>query len=282
MKKTLLILLGVLVLAIIGGGYWVATEGEETLRAGIEREAPKIVGAPVGLASLSLSPFSGGASIEDLTIGNPGGYSEAQALSLGGVTVSLQPMSLFSDLIVIDRIAIDRPIIRIEPGAGGATNLQALQRNIEAYIGPAPEEEQPTPLRIAHFDLTGAKLVVGGGPIGFSDRSLTLPDLHLTDLGGEQGILPAEAAKKVFAALMPNIREALASGLGQELLSNARARLGNLEGAAMDKADALLKEQGGKLPEDLREKADEALKSGIGGLLGKKKKKEDDEDGGGL
>lgn len=288
MKKLVLGLLLLFVLVLGGGLIFVSISGEDLVRGAVEREGPKILGAEVSLAGLSLSPLSGAVRMEGLRVGNPAGYSEADAIVADEITVELKPLSLFSDVIEVERIAIAAPVIRIEPGKGGALNLQAIERHVETYTGPAPEDTAPTPLRIARFDLTDARLVVGSGPIGFSDRSVPLPDLSLTDLGGPDGIAPGEVARKVFAALLPKIREALASRVGAELLADAKARLADFGGTARDalegakdKAGMVLKEQTEKLPDGLSEKADRALKSGIGDLLGKKNKKNEEEGDGG-
>lgn len=279
------ILLGLfaVILVIVGfGAWWIANEGEETLRKAIVERGPEVTGSRVDLARLSISPFSGSATIGGLAIWNPAGFSETEALKLGDFNIDLDPMSLLSDPIHIREIRIVAPEIRIEPQRGG-TNLAALQKNIEAFTGPAPEEDEAAPgVRIDHLYLEGARLVVGGGAIGFSDRAMTLADIHLEAIGGSEGVPAAEAARLALNALMPQVEAALASQLGQELLGEARARLGNIEGDLREKAGAAVEqnrqkieeeigERTGKLPGDLGEQADEAVKRGLGGLLGKKK-----------
>lgn len=277
----------VVILAIVGiGAWWVASEGEEMLRQAIVEEGPEVTGSKVDLAGLSISPFSGKAGITGLAIWNPAGFSEAEALKLGDFSIDLDPMSLLSDPIHIREIRILAPEIRIEPQRGG-TNLAALQKNIEAFTGPAPQEEEAAApgVRIDDFYLTGARLVVGGGAIGFSDRAVTLADIHLEDIGGSEGVPASEAARLAIDALMPQVEAALASQLGQELLGEARARLGTVEGDLREKAGEAVEKnrqkieeeigaQTGKLPGDLGEKADEVVKKGLGGLLGKKKEED--------
>lgn len=303
MRKLLLITL-VAVLVVLGGGVlWVYLKGEDALRTAVERHGPEVLGAPVSLAGVSFAPLSGQAGFEGLAIGNPEGFSDAEALRLGNFGITLKPMSLFSDVIEIPEIRIESPRIRIEPGRGG-TNLQALQRNVAAFSGPQEETEAaPTPVRIADLWITGAEVVVGGGPIGFSDQTLALPDIHLEDLGGADGIAPSDVVKRVFDELMPRLQNVLGSEAGRQLLNQARERLGNLEGAARDALEGAtgnvqqkLEEQGGALQQKLQEqggdvskKAEEALKKGLGGLLGKDQKEKEngtkeessDESGGG-
>jgi len=290
MRKLLLTLLLAVVVLLGGGALWVYLKGEDALRTAVERHGPEVLGAPVSLAGISFSPFSGQAGIEGLGIGNPQGFSEAEAVQLERFGITLEPMSLFSDLIEIPEIRVDNPRIRIEPGRGG-TNLQALQRNVAAFSGPQDEADTaPTPVRIADLRITGAEVVVGGGSIGFSDQTLALPDIHLEDLGGADGLAPSDVVKRVFDALMPKVQNVLAGQAGQQLLNQARQRLGNLEGAARDAVEGAagdvqqkLQEQGGSLQQKLQEqggevskKAEETLKKGLGGLLGQDQKPKED------
>ncbi|GAK34235.1 putative protein [alpha proteobacterium Q-1] len=291
MRKILLAIVVLLLLVIGGGAFWLYTEGEEAIRAGLERHTPPILGAPVSLAAVSFSPFSGAAGIKGFRIGNPDGYSDADALQLDSLSIRLEPRSVLTDLIKINDITIDAPKIHIEPGPG-TTNLQTIQKNIESFIAqqPAEEEAATANIFIDHFRLNDAVISIGGGSIGFSDQTLTLADIHLEDIGGANGMAPADAAQLILKAVMPQIQAALASDLGRQLLGDARAKLDNLEGKArqelnqeLEKAKSKLgdslKEQTDKLPEGTTDKIEESVKSGLkdsglGGLLKKKKPEE--------
>ncbi len=278
MRKILLTILALLILVIGGSALWVSVKGKDVLRSSVETYGPRVMGAQVTLNDLSLSPFSGKAGLNGLAIGNPQGFSDATALAFDDFKIHLEPLSVFSDVILIDTIRIDAPAIRIEPGKSGL-NLQALQKNVENFIGPqTAEPEQTKAVKIKDFYLTKAQISIGGGAIGFSDQTLTLADIHLQNIGGANGIPPADAARLVFDALMPQVQKALSSQVGQQLLAQARDRLGNVEGEIRDRLDAekskiqeKIQEQTGNLPDGLKEKADDALESGLGGILGKKK-----------
>jgi len=290
MRKVLLTIVVVLVVILGGGAFWVYLEGEETVRSAVERHGPEVLGAPVQLADVDFSPFSGTAALGGLTIGNPEGFSEAEALAFERFTLAIEPMSLFADLIEVRDIHIESPRLRVEPGRGG-TNLQALQRNVEAFTGPQEETETaPTPVHIGRFRLTGAEIVVGSGPIGFSDRTLALADIELENIGGAEGVPPSEALQLVFDALMPQVQRALQSAAGQQLLGEARERIGNLEGEAREAVEGAvggardrLEEEAGKLTGEAGEAgkaAEDAVRKGLGGLLGGKEEEEKKDDGG--
>lgn len=289
------ILLGILIVVVLiaGGAFaWVYIAGESTLRAAVERRAPEVFDARVELDAVRFRPFAGHAALRDLAIWNPQGFSEAQALDLGRVSTDLRPLSLFSDVVEIKEVRIDAPTLRIEPSQALRTNLQALYKNVQEFVG-APAEPRPAEkgkaVKIDNFYLTDAVVVIGGGPIGFSEQRLELADIHLQDIGGADGVAPAQALKLVMDALMPQVQKALATQTGQQLLSQAQQQLaavrgraeelkGELEGKVEEQKGAVeekLKEQTGKLPGDVGTKAQEQLEKGLGGLLGKKDKQEE-------
>ena len=92
--------------------------------------------------------------------------------------------------------------------------------------------------------------------MGVGDRSVTLADIHLTDIGaGPDGVPMSEAARLIMDALAPQVAKAVASAQGKQLLDKAISRG---EGAVGD----------------VKDKAEEKLKRGLGGLLGDKPKPE--------
>jgi len=276
MRKILLAVLVLVVVGVVGAGLWVYLRGEGAIRSAIETQGPKYLGAPVRLASVSLSPFSGAARLEGLSIGNPEGFSDAQAIDVGEIAVDLQPRSLFGEMIEIDRIALDAPVIRAEPSRDGL-NLTRLQSNLNAYLPPPDPDAPPVLFRVGEFTMTGAEIVVGGGAVGFSDQSVSLADIRMTDIGGSDGITGAQLARHIGDAVLPQVRQALASQAGQRLLSQAVDRMGlpadvvsgSLEGVKSRVEDTVSEKTG-----NLGKKAKDAL----GGLLGGKSDKDKDED----
>lgn len=307
MRRLFVSLLVIVILVIAGGIGWIYFQGEAALRAAAEEQGPKVFGSKVELGRVGLSVLGGKASLEKLAIWNPEGYSDARALQFDAVKIDLKPRSLLSDLIEIREIRIENPLLRVEPGKTNI-NLKALQDNVAKFTGPAPEEQpaeaKPAQVAIQDFHLNGAKVVVGGGAIGFSDQTLSIADIHLTDIGGPGGTTPAKAAELVMNALLPQVQKALASGAGRQLLSNAREQLANVEGRARQAVEGVKGEVEGKLEDaksaveekagdlsgsiegqagDAAKKAEERLKKGVGGLLGGSQdtEKSDSEDGGG-
>lgn len=264
MLRTLLIILGLVVVLVGGGIVYVATQGGSILRQGVEDYGPDVVGAPVTLSGVGLNVFSGSAALRGFTIGTPDGFTADKTLSVDRVAIDVDPTSLLGDTIRIREIAIDAPQIFVEPKRNGSTNLTAIQKNIEEFTGPSTTEAEAstTKLIIERFVLSDAVLGFVGEDLGLSDQTLELADIELTGIGvDENGVSPGEAARLMSDAIMPQIQKALLSSQGKALLNSVVGD--RLDGLGID-TDAPIQEQ-------VQEKAEGLLR----GVLGRDKKEDD-------
>jgi hypothetical protein len=217
--RNLIIVLLVLVAAAVGV---VMVMGESLVAEGIEKTVPAITKTDVQVGDVSVGPISGTASLENLVIGNPAGFTEPHALRLGKIETKLDIESLFSDKIVIHDIDIVDPEIIFENSKAGQ-NLQQINENIQAYIGPDATDESGEPVRfvIENFRLRGAKIKITGLGVDELNQEIILPDLHLQGIGEkENGIVAADAAKQIFAAVMDAVKKELVKAQAMGILSD--------------------------------------------------------------
>ena len=215
MKKKILIGLGVVAVLAVVAGYVVFSNLGRIIKTGIETAGPKITQTTLTVGGVGVSPFSGSGSIRNFVLGNPEGYKSDFAVKLGEAKLELDPASVLSDKIHIKSIVVTDPHIIIE---GGLTdnNLKKIQANVESFAGaeksaPATDSGPKKKLQVDDFLLSGAKVEVKIGMLGNSLPTLTLPDIHLTNLGaGADGITPGELAKRVlgevFGAVFTEVR----------------------------------------------------------------------------
>ncbi len=287
MKRVLLVSLVLVILVFAGGVFWLSVHGSTLIRDAVHDRGSPILGADIRLSRLGFSPLDGKAHLEGLVIGNPDGFSEADAVRVDRIALVLEPLSLFSSPVHIESLTVSKPEIRVEPGAEGL-NLDRLRRNVSTYIASLGMEDaapSETRLRIDRLTISGARFVVGGGAIGFSDQALALPDIELENIGGETGALPADVAAALLDALLPKVKKALASAAGRELLAQARDRLGgidtDLKVRLEKKAGALKEKIDDKLGEKTGAKVEGAIKKGLDSLFKRRKKKEEETGSGG-
>lgn len=214
------------------------------ITAAVEAAGPRVLGAPVTLARVSLSPLSGRGTLEGLVIGNPDGYKTPSAVRVGSVQIAVKLSSLMTDTIVVERVAVAAPELTWEIGPGGS-NLTRLRDNAEraaAEAGGSPAAAKPAAasakpgksLLIQDFSVTGGKVGLAAAALGGQQLSVALPDVHLKDLGGSHRS-PAEVAAQALRAVEASARGA-AQNAGGQVLQQARSAVMSALGGLLDKA----------------------------------------------
>lgn len=244
MKKILIILLVILGAAAVIG----YTQLGPIVETGIETAGPEALNVDVAVENVSLSPFSGKATIKGLTIGQPDGFGDGPMASLGDFSVKLDTASLLSNHIIIDSLIVDAPLLDVRM-IDGKTNFKALQDGLGLpETTDAPDESEQITLTIRKLEIKQPRLLAKTDGFLKLDEDIMLADFTLSDLGtDDKGLAPKEIARHVMDTLQPQIAKAL------------------IAAGASDKI------------KDLADKAKGKLEEGVGGLLGKlaKKKKKD-------
>ena len=191
MKKILIgivALVVVVVVVIVGGAALFLDSG---IKRGVETLGPQLTKVDVKLDGVSVSLLSGTGKIKGLVVGNPPGYQTPHAIRVDEASLALTPSSLFSDKVIVKSIRIESPNIYYEVGLGG-DNLRSIMKNVSAS----------KKLQVDDLVITGAKVSVSVKGTGGLAAPITLPDIHLTNLGhGPEGITASELTKKVLSEI---------------------------------------------------------------------------------
>lgn len=246
MKKKLLV--GFLAVAVIVGValYLVTSNLGGVVKKAIEVAGPKITQTPVTVDKVHLSPSSGSGSIEGFVLGNPAGYTGPHAMRVGSARLEVDPASVLSDKIHVRSIAVSGLEVVIEGGLGD-NNLQQILANIDRFTAgeKTSEGSKKKKIQVDDFLLTGTKVDVKLGVLAGKGVSLTLPDIHLTNLGsGGDGMSPGELSRKVFGEAVDQILPAVAAkvaqsgnlgkGLGKDAVDAAKGLLDKAAGGVGD------------------------------------------------
>ena len=260
MKKAKLFFWGVVILLfvlIVAAIVVVGFSLDDIVKKGVETVGPKITQTPVTLGAVHLSLFVGSASVKELVLGNPAGYKSSFAISVGTADVGVNPLSIASDKIVIRSVHVEAPEITFEGNPLSKNNLGDIMDNVDqvAKSGGPPSAGTNTvatarnkPAKKIEVDdlvINGAKVHALLPSIGnFSGRelTLTLPQIHLTNLGKGDGITATELTRAVLNAITTATIKAVAD-------------------AGLDKG---LKNFGGSAGKGI-----DQIKKSVGGLLGK-------------
>jgi hypothetical protein len=199
------------VVALVAAGVWLYLSLDHVVKRTLEKYVPEILQATVELDEVKLSPADGAGTLRGLRIGNPKGFRAPHAATVGTIALAVDPTTVVKDVVLVRRIAVERPSITYEPGAKGS-NFDVLQRNVERYVGAGGEAKSGRRLIVESLVIRGARVTyapqVGRGT---ATISFDLPDIQLRDVGKSRGgVTPGELAKIIVDALATRIAEVMA------------------------------------------------------------------------
>jgi hypothetical protein len=225
MKKVLGVSVIVLLFVALIGYFTMQYFLGSIVKAGVNKFGPTMTQTKVELQGASLSPFSGQGTLTGLAVGNPQGWSNADAVRLGSVHIDLEPFSIFKDHIVINEIVIDSPEFLYETKLV-ASNIGDILKNVEAAMGgnkaAEPQKDgKPIKMVIKKFTLRNGKVTLG---VGTTALPLPMPPVEIVDIGTKEGgITPAG----VVFAVMRSVTSSVVAATTQAL-----SKLGGTSGAA--------------------------------------------------
>ncbi len=254
--KKILIGLAVIVVIIGGGMIFFLSNLDNIVKTAVEEVGSEVTGVSVTLDKVALELTDGKASLSGFMVGNPDGFETDYAISLGGISVVVDPETVTSDTIVIKSVRVDAPKVIYELGASGS-NIDEIQANVERLIGgasaaeEAPSESDGPKIIIEDMVISGGEVAISASFLGGKKLSSPLPEIHLTDIGKDdsgEGASSADVAAEIMGALNEQIIGSVASlnlagmmeGAG-ELLGGAAGTVGDVSGEAAEGAKGALK-----------------------------------------
>ncbi len=230
MKKWAAIIGVVAAVVIIAVVFGLSNLGP-AIKSAVNAYGPAITKTEVRLGEVSVSLFSAEAKLKDFFLGNPKGFKMPHAVKVGSIVVDVDEKSLITDTIIIERIEVIRPDITYEK-AGGTDNFQAILNNVNQSIGTgggsspkqAGKEGGGKKILIKNFIVRGGKVSFSSSLLAGKSIGTPLPDIHLKDIGKEEGGLsPAKAFQQVFASLYQYIASPAVMGVFNDELKKLGA-----------------------------------------------------------
>jgi hypothetical protein len=208
---------GLLLVVLVGAAlFFLASNLDSIVRGAIERYGTEILGAKVRVASVEIALGEGRGTIRGLRVANPDGYSSADALRLGEITLQIDPGSLTASPVRVPQVRIVAPEVRYEL-AGRTSNLQTLLDHVNARSGRAAERgpagagsEAAAPrIAIASFVFEKGRVDADLGTPGFGETGVELPAVRLQSIGGRDGATPDEIGQVVMRAFLGSATRAV-------------------------------------------------------------------------
>ena len=259
------IVVSVMAVLVIGAVIYVLSSLDALIAAAIEKYGSQVTQTPVRVSSVSIDLKAGAGAIEQLSVGNPAGFSTPNIFTLGGISTKLDVSSVGKDPIVIEEIRVDSPDVFYEINQSGASNIKELQKNIAESTGGGGEADAQTTetggpkVVVRTLVIEGGKIEASVAALGDKRLSAELPRIQLNGIGEKSGgATGAEVARQVLNAIITRVGPAVADlGLDKYL------------GKSLEEAKALLeKKVVDQVGESLGEKAKEGTE-GLKKLLGK-------------
>ncbi|MDX1738113.1 MAG: hypothetical protein R3261_07740 [Alphaproteobacteria bacterium] len=283
MKKVLIGLLAVIVI-FAGAIAFIYSNLDAWVKEAVETVGSEVTQTAVTLDSANVDPANGKAALNGLVVGNPVGFETEYAVSLGGVSVKMDPTTVTGDVILINEVVIDKPSVIYEMNDNGS-NVDALQANVDAFIkrmeeytgssssdgssgsaSSAPSEEATSGPKfiIENLYIRDASTTVNIGLLGGKNMSTPAIDIHLTDIGKKEGgVLAAEAAAYVMDNLFNDVSTSVANVVDFDALGDTAKEAADAVGKAVE---SLANEGGGdvgKVLEDLSKDGGEGIGNAV-------------------
>jgi len=226
------------------------------IETGVETIGPKVTGTGITLESVAFRPVTGSCRLKGLRVGNPDGYETDHSFVMDSIRIELEPKSLFSDKVIINKIHIYGPEITYEKKLKGS-NIDEIRANVDKFVesiaGTGEGEEAPESedaamkLQVDEFVLKDAKVKASASFLKGKSVPLSIPEIRMNDLGtDEEGITIGELVGETMKALVKSIGPALKGAGGA--LKDGVGDLGEPAGDIKDK----VKDGAGKAVDKLK------------------------------
>lgn len=230
--KKIFIGIAVLLVIIVGVIFYGASQSGIIIREAVLEYAPPATGADVSLDKVKVALLGGSAGLSNLTVGNPKGFKSDYAFKVANMAVKIDLDSLLGDVIHIEEVRIDGADLIYEIGTRG-NNISKIQKNIEAYTQSlgleASEDDSEAKFIVDHIYITGTKVKLASDLLGGKGLGLTLPDIHLKNIGTEDKAATAgEVGSKIFGAVNGGLSKIITKDLMKNTVKGVKDKLGDI------------------------------------------------------
>jgi len=296
LKFVLGLLVLVLVLVLISP-LWIGP----VVRTGANTAVPMKTKTQFNLGAFSLNGYTGHLELGDMQLYNPEGFDQRLAVTLGQLSVDVDPLSLVSDVIVVRNIELKDLFVAYVFDGSGHSNFDRIMKNVNGEAEPVPGDEPS-----AASDSVGVsvskdakasspssvkqtatkpeekksesgsrkriiidRLRISGVLVQVGKLTIPMPAFTLTGIGRKtNGILPEDAWKEILAKFQRSMG-VVGTGL-LDLSSGAKTKALELGGLGKEQTDRAVKAiKDLKLQDSVKsvgEGADTAIKA-LKGLL---------------
>ena len=224
----------IVILLLLGGGaLWFLANGSlnDYIKNQIETVGKQVTEQTVSVKAVDIKLTSGAGSILGVNLANPESYSQPNAFALDEVTLDINLESLTSSPIIIDAIVIKSPQAFVQFTQTGGSNIQdildAIERNTpktEASTSEAASGTEPK-IKVTKIVLAGTALTIDLSAFGNKEHSAELPDITLSNVGGDAGLPASQLGSEIVKQALSKIWQEAKDTQKKKLLDDAKEKL---------------------------------------------------------
>lgn len=202
--------------------------------AGVERGGQYATSQKTALTDANLALFQGALTLNGLNIANPQGYSDPNFLTMKSCSVTMEPGSVLSDTVVIDRIDIDGLNITLDQNGVKGSNLSDIMDAINKNTASTGNSSNSSPgkkLKIGEVSLTNIMVHIHAAPLPNLD--LNLGNINIADPTNPDGrpMKIADLIGKILLHISENIlNNPQIPGQLKDSLKDVSSILNNVQG----------------------------------------------------
>jgi hypothetical protein len=237
MKKILFVLLMVFVVGV-AVLFVFMQKLDGIVKTQIEVIGTETLGQTVSVDSVSIELKSGAGEINGLEIRNPDGFIDRNAFQMDKIRLGIDIRSVSTSPLILNELSIEAPVVSLEIREDGGSNLDEIIAHLQAQADASKkpeeskdtkEETEPMYVVIKKLRIVGVQLTARHPKLGSEPRELVLPDITLSNVGGETGIQPSGLGLVIIQSIAEEgVKEAL------------RAEAKNKAGKLLEKASQSL------------------------------------------
>ena len=186
---------------------------------GIEIIGTCAAGSRIRVSSVNISPTTGKGVVNGITVQNPKGFSNDTTLAIESVSFQIDTGSLKKNPVIIDQIRIEGPDVLFEDFGSDKSNVAELVDNIDRFLNEWSERFKSDGRRkrfvIRKFAVNRGRIAIRSSKTGSKTKTIPLPALTLTNMGGQNGSSSSQLSKEVVSVFGRAIIET-ATGRGFE------------------------------------------------------------------
>ena len=254
MKKMKKFSIFLLVIAVLCAAVYYFFPLEMIVKKVVNKYGSEVTGTDVNLQGFNIDLKNGQATVKEITVANPANYKTKYAVQLGQISVKVNIKSLTSDTIVIDEIAVNKPVISYEMMSLTQNNIADIINNVNKFSASSHNDNVAAPTQTEAADKSSAsskkviikKVVISNGEINGAmtaapeivSTAVALPTITLNNIGEEsKGTSVADSIAFVLNKLLSSVSTTVISSNLANLKDAAKATVDSAKDAANEAAN---------------------------------------------